>query len=53
MREMAEEIQTLKKQVKKLKRTSGNVNLAALPQLESSSVEKECRELVSNATSVF
>ena len=53
MRDTAEEIQTLKKQVKKLKRTSGNVNLSALPQLESSSVEKECRELVSNSTSVF
>ena len=53
MSDMAEEIQTLKKQVKKLKGTSGDVDLAAQPQLESSTIEKECRESYPVAEAVY
>lgn len=45
------EVKNLKKQLKKLKRTSGNAD--QLPESEFSLLEKECRELVSNSTSVF
>ena len=42
---------TYKKQLKKLKRTSGNAD--PLPDSEFSLLEKECRKLISNSTSVF
>ena len=45
------EVKNLKKQLKKLKRTSGNAD--QLPESEFSLLEKECRELISNSTSVF
>ena len=45
------EVKNLKKQLKKLKRTSGNAD--QLPESELSLLEKECRELISNSTSVF
>ena len=45
------EVKNLKKQLKKLKRTSGNAD--QLPESEFSILEKECRELVANSTSVF
>ena len=45
------EVKNLKKQLKKLKRTSGNAD--QLPESEFSLLEKECRKLISNSTSVF
>ena len=45
------QVKNLKKQLKKLKRTSGNAD--QLPESEFSLLEKECRELISNSTSVF
>ena len=45
------EVKNLKKQLKKLKRTFGNAD--QLPESELSLLERECRELISNSTSVF
>ena len=46
------ELKNLKKQVRKLKRTSGNHG-EPQPESESTELGKECRELISNSTSVF
>ena len=46
------ELKNLKKQVRKLKRTSGNHG-EPQPESESAQLGKECRELISNSTSVF
>ena len=45
------EVKNLKKQVRKLKRTSGSGEVQ--PESEMTQLEKECRELISNSTSVF
>ena len=45
------EVKNLKKQVRKLKRTSGSGEVQ--PESEMAQLEKECRELISNSTSVF
>ena len=50
---MASEVTWLRKQVKKLKRTSSNIDSAHVQNSESSNLERECSELVSNSTSVF
>ena len=46
------ELKNLKKQVRKLKTTSGNHG-EPQPESESTQLGKECRELISNSTSVF
>ena len=45
------EVRNLKKQVRKLKRTSTSGEQQ--PESEMSQLEKECRELIFNSTSVF
>ena len=45
------EVKNLKKQVRKLKRTSGSGEVQ--PESEMTQLEKECRELISNSTSAF
>ena len=46
------EVKNLKKQVRKLKRNS-DIGEQQLVESEISQLEKECRELISNSTSVF
>ena len=45
------EVKTLKRQINKLKRASNNGEQP--PETEMLMLEKECRELISNSTSVY